>query len=111
MIEVSTKEQYEQEVMNSTVPVVIDFWASWCGPCRMMAPTFEEASKQFEGKAKFVKFDIESNPNFTQAIAQEFDMRGIPTFAIVASGMLIDKLVGAVPQSRFMEWLKVNLPQ
>lgn len=111
MIEVSTSEQYEKEVMESSVPVVIDFWAAWCGPCRAMAPTFELVADLYEGKAKFVKIDIEGNPKFTQALAGEFEIRGIPAFVIVTSGMLTDKLVGAVSQGRFMDWLKANLPQ
>ncbi|TFG98570.1 thioredoxin [Candidatus Thorarchaeota archaeon] len=105
MIEV-TDESFEAEVMESNQPVVIDFWATWCNPCRAMAPIFETVAAEFEGKAKFVKIDIEVvNPN----IAQQFNVRAIPTLVLVKHGGVVNTLSGAHPQERISAWLLTNL--
>ena len=103
MLEV-TDATFDAEVANSKLPVVIEFWANWCGPCKTLAPLIEEIANEFEGKAKFVKIDVD-----TAAIAREFDVRGVPTLAIVKSGVLIDMLVGLHQRPKMSVWLMTNL--
>ena len=93
------KENFEKEVTKSDIPVVIDFWAEWCGPCKMMAPVFEELSKDFEGKVKFVKLNTEEEPE----IASSFMIRGIPTLSIVQGDKEIDRIVGFAPKEVLKE--------
>ena len=85
---------FEKEVKKSATPVIIDFWAEWCGPCRMMAPVFEELSKDYAGKLKFAKLDTESHPD----LAGEFDISGIPTLVIASKGKEVDRIVGFAPK-------------
>jgi thioredoxin 1 len=89
-----TDANYEELVANSDKPVMIDFWAVWCGPCRMIAPIVEEMSGEYEGKAIIGKVDVDSNPG----IAQKFGIRNIPTVLFVKGGEVVDKQVGAVPK-------------
>ena len=85
---------FEKEVLNSTEPVIIDFWASWCGPCKMMAPVFEELSEEYEGTLKFAKLSTEEHPE----IAGQFGVTGIPTLALIKDGKEIDRIVGFGPK-------------
>lgn len=103
MLEI-TDETYKTEVLGSELPVVIDFWAAWCGPCRGMAPIFEDLAKQFEGQAKFVKINVDETD-----IASEFEIRSIPTFVIVEKGQTIDVLIGSQPKQRLAEWIERNI--
>lgn len=91
-----TKENFEQEVMKADVPVVIDFWASWCGPCQMMGPVFEELAGEYHkaGTAKLAKLSTEEEP----ALATQFGIRGIPTLKIFYKGQEIDQIVGFGPK-------------
>lgn len=86
---------FEEEVVNADVPVVVDFWAEWCGPCKMIAPIVEELSGEYEGRVKFTKLDVDSNPQ----TAMQFGIRGIPTLLIFNGGKAVDQVVGAVPKS------------
>ncbi len=97
-----TQENFEAQVTNSDLPVVIDFYADWCGPCQMMKPVFEEASKKFEGKAKFMKLDTQEN----QELAQKFGIQGIPAFSVVKGQTELGKFVGAMSVDAFSD--KVN---
>ena len=91
-----TDATFQAEVVNSDVPVVIDFWAEWCGPCKMIAPIVEELAGEYEGKVKFAKMDVDSNPN----TPMQFGIRGIPTLLIFNGGENpVDQVVGAVPKS------------
>ena len=91
-----TDATFLDEVVNSDVPVVIDFWAEWCGPCKMIAPIVEELAGEYEGKVKFAKMDVDSNPN----TPMQFGIRGIPTLLIFNGGENpVDQVVGAVPKS------------
>ncbi len=91
-----TDATFQDEVVNSDVPVVIDFWAEWCGPCKMIAPIVEELAGEYEGKVKFAKMDVDSNPS----TPMQFGIRGIPTLLIFNGGENpVDQVVGAVPKS------------
>ncbi len=96
---------FEEVVLNSDKPVVVDFWAEWCGPCRMIAPAIEEISRDFAGKAVVVKCDVDSSP----AVAARFGIRNIPTVLFFKNGQVADKQVGAVPKINFVNKLNVLL--
>jgi thioredoxin 1 len=87
------EESWEQEVVKSELPVIVDFWASWCGPCKMLTPVFEEVSKDYEGKLKFAKVSTEEFPN----VAQQNNITGIPCLIIFKDGKEVDRIVGFNP--------------
>ena len=89
-----TESNFEDEVMKSDVPVAIDFWAVWCGPCKIVAPIVEELAKDYEGKLKVAKCDVDSN----QAIAIKYGIRTIPTLLIFKDGEVAEQIIGAVPK-------------
>lgn len=97
-----TDAEFEEVVLKSDVPVVLDLWAEWCGPCRMIGPIIEELSGEYEGKAKMVKMDIDANPE----TPVKFGVRNIPTVLFFKGGEVVDKQVGAVPKSVFVEKLE-----
>jgi thioredoxin 1 len=93
VLEVTTAT-WEKEVLGSTGLVMIDFWAVWCGPCRMIAPTVEELSKEYAGKMKICKLNTDENPD----IASRYKIMGIPTLMFFSNGQKVDQIVGAVPK-------------
>jgi thioredoxin 1 len=97
-----TDADFEKEVLQSPVPVVVDFWAEWCGPCKMIAPLIDELSKEFEGKAKMVKVDVDNN----SATAMKYGIRNIPTLLFFKGGQVVDKQVGVVAKATLAD--KVN---
>jgi thioredoxin 1 len=90
-----TDASFKQDVLESDVPVLVDFWAPWCGPCRMVAPVVEEIAEQYAGKVKVVKLNTDENPQ----VANQYGIRSIPTLMIFKEGQRVDMVVGAVPKS------------
>lgn len=97
-----TKSNFKQEVLDSQVPVLIDFWASWCGPCRMIAPAIEELSSEVKN-AKICKVNVDEEPE----LAQQFGVMSIPTLAVFSNGQLVNKAVGARPKSEILNLLSM----
>ena len=87
---------FESEVLQSATPVLIDFWAPWCGPCRAIAPVVEELSREYEGKLKVVKMNVDDNP----ATPARYGVRGIPNLIVFKGGQVHEQIVGAVPKAR-----------
>ena len=100
-----TDENFEVEVMQSDKPVLIDFWATWCGPCRMIAPIVEELASEYGEKAKIGKVDVDVN----QQIAIKFGVRSIPTILIFKGGKVKETIIGAVPKSQIVSKLNASL--
>lgn len=97
-----TDANFEEEVLQSDKPVLVDFWAEWCGPCRAIAPTIEELAADFEGRAKVGKLDVDDN----QQTAMQYNVRSIPTLLFIKDGEVVDQLVGGAPKSKLTEKLE-----
>ncbi len=89
-----TDASFDQEVMRSPLPVVVDFWAPWCGPCKMVAPTLDKLAREWNGKAKIAKVNVDENP----IIAGQYGVSGIPTMMVVKNGQIVDRWAGALPE-------------
>src|ERR1041384_4610273 len=100
-----TDANFEELVTKSTKPVLIDFWAEWCGPCRMVGPLVEELAKEYEGKAVVGKVNVDNNPN----ISMNYGIRNIPTLLYFQNGQVVDKQVGAVPKANLAAKLNAQL--
>ena len=100
-----TDDNFSDEVLSAELPVLVDFWATWCGPCRMIAPIVEELSSEYEGKVKVCKLDVDT----AQKTAAEFGIRSIPTLLIFKEGKVADQLIGAVPKQQITEKLDASL--
>ncbi|MEY4861204.1 MAG: hypothetical protein RL059_903 [Bacteroidota bacterium] len=100
-----TDSNFDELVMNSTQPVVVDFWAEWCGPCRIIGPVIEELSKEYEGRAIVGKVDVDANSE----VSAKFNVRSIPTVLFIQNGVVVDKSVGAVPKAALAEKLNALL--
>ncbi|QQS36875.1 MAG: thioredoxin [Ignavibacteriales bacterium] len=100
-----TDDNFESEVLNSSEPVLIDFWATWCGPCKMIAPIVEELAGEYQGKAKIGKLDVDEN----QQTSIKYGVRSIPTILIFKDGKLKDTIIGAVPKPQIVSKLNAAL--
>ena len=101
----TTDDSFEQDVLASDQPVLVDFWAEWCGPCKMVAPILDELADEYVGKLKVVKLDIDSNP----AMPRRFGVRGIPTLMVYKAGEVEATKVGAVTKSQLAAFIDSNL--
>ncbi|MGI0481465.1 thioredoxin [Geminocystis sp. CENA526] len=96
---------FKEVVLDSELPVLVDFWAPWCGPCRMVAPVVEEIAQQYEGKVKVVKLNTDENPQ----IASQYGIRSIPTLMVFKGGQKLEMVVGAVPKTTLSNTLEKHL--
>ncbi len=99
-----TDANYE-EIAATDKLILIDFWAQWCGPCRMLSPTIDDLANEYEGRAVIGKVDVDDNPD----IAEKFSIRNIPTILFVKNGEVVDKTVGAVPKNEIIDKIEANL--
>ncbi len=101
-----TDANFEQEVLKSDIPVLVDFWAPWCGPCRMVAPVVEQLANQYAGKLKVVKINTDEN----QAVSMQYGIRSIPTLGIFKDGKVVDGVIGAQPKQALEAKILPHLP-
>jgi len=102
---IEINDQNFEEIINSDKPVLVDFWAEWCGPCKMIGPIVEELAGDYDGKAVIGKVDVDSNPE----VSAKFGIRSIPTLLVFKGGAIVDKQVGAVPKSVLAKKLDAQL--
>ncbi len=100
-----TDDSFHNEVIKSEIPVIIDFWATWCAPCRMIAPIIEQFAVEYDGQVKVCKLDVDNN----QEVAMTYGIRSIPTVLIFKGGKVVDTIVGAVPKKMLKERLENHL--
>ena len=96
---------FQNDVLNAKGPVVVDFWAEWCGPCKMIAPALDELSTELNGKVTIAKINIDENPH----VPQKYGVRGIPTMMIFEGGLVAATKVGALPKSKIKEWIESSI--
>lgn len=96
---------FDQEVLKSAEPVLVDFWAPWCGPCKIMGPIIEEVAQEYAGKAKVGKVNVDDNPE----LVEDYGVRSIPTIKIFKAGKVVSEIVGAVPKSNLKATLDLQL--
>jgi thioredoxin 1 len=98
-------KSFSLEVLNSDLPVLVDFWATWCGPCHSISPIVEELAKEFVGRVKVTKLNVDENPS----IPSQYGVRGIPTLILFKGGKILDQIVGAVPKARLKAMIEKAL--
>ncbi len=104
-VESVTDASFDAEVLKSGAPVVVDVWATWCGPCRMYSPVIEEVAKEYKGKIRFVKLDADEN----EKTVQKYEIMSIPTTLLVEKGQVKAVNVGAIPKDALKKWIQKNL--
>ncbi len=100
-----TDNTFDAEVLKSDVPVLVDFWAEWCAPCKMIAPFLEQIAEEYAGKVKVVKLDVDSN----NQTAMQFGIRSLPTLLLFKNGQAVERLVGATPKERLLTHIRPHL--
>jgi thioredoxin 1 len=100
-----SETNFDQEVLKATLPVLVDFWAVWCGPCKMIAPIVDELAIEYDGKLKIGKVDVDNN----QQIAMQYGIRSIPTLLVFKSGKVVEQIIGAAPKKSLIEKLSKHL--
>jgi len=100
-----TDDQFESEVIKSSTPVLVDFWAEWCGPCKAIAPTLEEIAGDYDGRLKVVKVDVDEN----RQSATQYGIRSIPSLLLFKDGAEVDRIIGALPKQQLMEKIDGHL--
>ena len=101
MVEKVTDATFDNDVLKASGPVVVDFWAEWCGPCRMISPALEEISKSLDGKVKIVKLNVDENPG----TASKYGIMSIPTLMLFKNGEIASRQVGAAPKQKLHQWI------
>lgn len=104
MTKETTDNNFQADVIDSKLPVLVDFWAPWCGPCRQLAPTLDSLSQELEGQINIVKCNVDDNPE----TPSKYMVRGIPTMIIFKEGKVVDTKVGALSKAALTEWVKEN---
>lgn len=101
----ATDDNFQAEVLGSDVPVLVDFWAVWCGPCKAIAPVVEDLAKQYQGKLKVAKMDVDNHPN----VSAKYGIQSIPTLLLFKGGQVADQIIGAVPKAKVEAMVKKAL--
>lgn len=97
--------QFKADVLDKDLPVLVDFWAAWCGPCKMIAPVLEDLAKEYDGKVQIVKLDITDN----EEIAQQYGIRSIPALYMFKNGEVVAQQIGAVPRAQLAQFIEQNI--
>ncbi len=100
-----TDDSFESEVLQSSDPVLVDYWAEWCGPCKMIAPVLDEIASEYDGRVKIAKLNIDDNPN----TPPRYGIRGIPTLMLFKDGKVAATKVGAMPKGKIVEWIEESI--